>query len=105
MSLHIESDLRLEFEGHELSLRDQGDGLVAEFSSLSAVRRLQRTLKVRPGPFPPVCRLPGLDEINARIVVRGRTVATLNTRGHAANVKMSWLGLLATLLHLPASGA
>ena len=66
MSLHIESDLRLEFEGHELSLRDDGEDLVAEFSSLSAVRRLRRTLKVLPGPLPPVCRLPGLDEITAR---------------------------------------
>ena len=105
MSLHIESDLRLEFEGHELSLRDDGDDLVAEFSSLTAVRRLKRTLKVRPGPLPPVCRLPGLDEITARVVVRGRTVAVLDTRGHSANVKPVWLGLIATLLHLPAPGA
>ena len=101
MSLNIESDLRLEFEGHELSLRDDGDGLVAEFSSLSAVRHLRRTLKVGPGKFPPACRLPDLDEITARVVVRGRTVANLDTTGHSANVKFAWWGLIATLLHLP----
>jgi hypothetical protein len=88
-----------------LSLRDEGEGLVVEFSSLAAVRRLRRSLPLRPGPLPPILQLPGLDEITARVVVRGRTVAVLDTRGHVASLSLSWWGLVATLLHLPGSRA
>ena len=101
MSLQIESDLHVDFEGHSLHVRDEGDGLVAEFSSLTAVRRLKASLPVAPGPLPEACRLPGLDEITARIEVRGHVVATLDTSGHVATVRMRWLGALATLLRLP----
>ena len=104
MSLQIESDLRLEFEGHSLHVRDEGDDLVAEFSSLSAARRLRSSLPVAAGPLPEVCRLPGSDEINARIEVRGRVVATLDTRDHVATVRMRWWGAIATLLRLPSRG-
>ncbi|MDG2055563.1 MAG: hypothetical protein P8J86_12775 [Phycisphaerales bacterium] len=104
MSLQIESDLHLEFDGHVLSLRDEGgQSLVAEFSSLRAVRRLKRSLPLRPGPLPPMLQRPGLDDIVARVVVRGRTVAVLDTRGHVASLNLSWWGLIATLLHLPCS--
>ena len=101
MSFQIESDLHLEFEGHSLHVRDEGDDLVAEFSSLSAVRRLRSSLPITAGPLPEVCRLPGLDEISARIEVRGRVVATLDTRDHVATVRTRWWGAIATLLHLP----
>ena len=101
MSLHIESDLHLDFEGHSLHVRDEGDDLVAEFSSLSAARCLRSSLPIGPGPLPQSCRLPGLDEINARIEVRGRVVATLETRDHVATIRMRWWGAIATLLRLP----
>ena len=101
MSLRIESNLRLDFEGHSLHVRDEGDDLVAEFSSLAAVRRLRSTLPIGPGPLPKSCRLPGLDEITARIEVRGRVVATLDTRSHVARVRMRWWGAIATFLRLP----
>ena len=101
MSVRIETDLDLEFEGHELSLRNEGSSLVAEVSSLSALRLLRRRLPLKPGPMPEVMRLPGLDEITARVVIRGRTVAVLDTRNHVAAVKPAWWGLLATMLHLP----
>jgi hypothetical protein len=46
-------------------------------------------------------RFPGLDEITGRVVVRGRTIAVLATRGYVAKVNPAWWGLLATLLHFP----
>jgi hypothetical protein len=101
MSVQIETDISLEFEGHELSLRNEGDSLVAEFSSLSARRRLRQVVPLRPGPIPEVMRFPGLDEITGRVVVRGRTIAVLATRGYVAKVNPAWWGLLATLLHFP----
>lgn len=102
MPIQIESDLRLEFEGHDLSLRNEGDSLVAEFSSLSALTCLRRRIPFRPGPLPEVLRVPGLDELTARVVVRGRTIAVLANRGHVASIRPAWLALISTLLHLPA---
>lgn len=101
MTLQIDSDLRLEFEGHDLSLRSEGESLVAEFSSLSALRRLRKTISVRPGPLPEALRLPGLDELNARVVVRGRTIAVLANHDHVPSIKPDWLALVSTVLHLP----
>ncbi len=105
MSLQIECDLQVEFEGHKLLLRDQGDDFVAEFSSLAAVRRFKRSLPLRPGPLPPILQRRGLDAMSARVVVRGRTVAMLNTQGHIASFRPCWWGLIATLLHWPGSRA
>ena len=101
MSVEIHTDITLEFEGHELTLRNEGPSLVAEFSSLSALRHLRRRLPLKPGPMPQLMRFPGLDEITARVVVRGRTVAVLATRHYVAAVTPDWWGLLATALHFP----
>lgn len=101
MPIEIHSDLSLAFEGHELSLRNEGASLVAEFSSLSAVRRLRRTLPLEPGPLPEVMRFPGLDELTTRVVVRGRTIAVLATSNHVASIRMRWWGLFATMMRLP----
>ena len=101
MSLQITSDLQLDFDGHTLHLRDEGDTLVAEFSSLAALRRFRSTLRLRPGPLPEALRLPGLDGITASATVGGRVVAVLDTTDHVAKVRMRWLGLIATVLGLP----
>ena len=102
MPHQIDSDLRLEFEGHDLSLRSEGQSLVAEISSLSALRCLRRMTALRPGPLPRALHLPGLDELTARVVVRGRTIAVLENHDHVASVRPDWLALISTLLHLPA---
>lgn len=102
MPLQIDSDLRLEFEGHDLSLRSEGESLVAEFSSLSALKCLRKRIALRPGPLPKALRLPGLDELTARVVVRGRTIAVLENRDYVATVRPAWLALISTLLHFPA---
>jgi len=101
MQLEIQSDLTLEFEGHELRLRNEDRRLVAEFSSLAALRRLRRRLPLRPGPLPDVLRIPGIDGLSANVVVRGRTIAVLGCSRNIADVKLAWWGLLATMLHLP----
>ena len=101
MHLEIHSDLNLEFEGHELSLRNEGDNLVAEFSSLTALRLLRRKLPLKTGPLPKALRLPGLEGFTTMVVVRGRTIAILTCSEHSARVRPSWWSLLATLLHLP----
>jgi len=102
MQLEIQSDLTLEFEGHELRLRNEDRRLVAEFSSLSALRCLRRRIPLRPGPLPETLRVPGMDDLTARVMVRGRTIAVLANRGYVASIRPAWLSLIATLLHLPA---
>ena len=101
MHLEIQSDLTLEFEGHELTLHNDDRRLVAEFSSLRALRRLRRRLPLGPGPLPEVLRLPGIDGLTANVVVRGRTIAFLRCSKNIAAVKLAWWNLCATVLHLP----
>ena len=101
MQLEIQSDLTLEFEGHELTLRNEDRRLVAEFSSLTALRHLRRRLPLGPGPLPEILRLPGVDGLTANVVVRGRTIAVLGCSQNIAAVKLAWWGLIATMLHLP----
>lgn len=101
MQLEIQSDLTLEFEGHELKLRNEDRRLVAEFSSLAALRRLRRRLPLRPGPLPDVLRIPGIDGLTANVVVRGRTIAVLSCSDDITKVTLAWSGLFATILHLP----
>ena len=101
MQLEIESDLSLEFEGHGLSLRNEEPSLVAEFSSLSALRRLRRTFPMKPGPLPKPLQMPGLEGLSARVVVRGRTIAVVGCTGQEAVLRTAWWSLLATILHLP----
>ena len=101
MQLEIQSDLTLEFEGHELTLHNEDRRLVAEFSSLTALRRLRRRVPLRPGPLPEVLRLPGIDGLTANVVVRGRTIAVLRCSQNIAAVKLAWWSLFATMLHLP----
>ena len=102
MPIQIELDLRVEHSGNEIVLRGEGENITAEFDSLSSLRRMKKSLPSISGPFSAACRIPGMDSLKARILVRGRAVATLQTSGHVARTRILWPGLLATVLHLPA---
>ena len=104
MSVMIASDLLVEHSGHRMRLRGEGSTLAAEFDSLSALRLMRRALPATGTRLPESLRLPGLDEVRILVEVRGRIVAEVHTAGHTASVRTRWLGLLATVLHLPVRG-
>lgn len=104
MPVTIASDLLLEQAGHRMKLRGDANRLVAEFDSLSALRSVKRSLPALPGRLPESLRLPGLDEVEILIRVRGRDIARATTANHSLSVRPRWGALLATLLHLPARG-
>ena len=101
MPVTIASDLLLEQAGNRLKLRGEANQLVAEFDSLSALRRVKRSLPSLGGRLPESLRLPGLDQVSISVRVRGRDIALAKTTNHALSVRLRWGALLATLLHLP----
>ena len=104
MPVTIASELLLEQAGNRMKLRGEANRLVAEFDSVSSLRRVKRSLPPLKGRLPESLRLPGLDEVSILVRVRGRDIAQANTSNHSLSVKLRWGALLATLLHLPARG-